>query len=235
MKHTYHINGMSCKGCKNHVEGILSKIDGVSKVTVDLEKEEAIIETEEHFHIEKYQEALKKDGDTYTIHNIDDLPKKDKDATSVEVKKGTGNGKYYCPMHCEGEKVYDKAGDCPVCGMDLVQQPVLHQSHQYTCPMHPEIIQDGPGSCPICGMDLVPMEPTESEEDKTYQKLWHKMKVALLFSIPVFIITMSDMIPNNPLYKIMDLEKWNWVQFVLTIPIVFYACWMFLKEHGNQS
>ena len=31
-----------------------------------------------------------------------------------------GNGKYYCPMHCEGDKVYDKAGDCPVCGMDLI-------------------------------------------------------------------------------------------------------------------
>jgi Cu2+-exporting ATPase len=35
------------------------------------------------------------------------------------------------------------------------------------------------------------------------------------------------MIPNNPLFKLMDLEKWNWVQFLLTIPVVFYACWMF--------
>ena len=26
---------------------------------------------------------------------------------------------------------------------------------QYTCPMHPEIIQDKPGKCPKCGMDLV--------------------------------------------------------------------------------
>lgn len=26
---------------------------------------------------------------------------------------------------------------------------------QYTCPMHPEIIQDKPGTCPICFMDLV--------------------------------------------------------------------------------
>ena len=101
---------------------------------------------------------------------------------------------------------------------------------QYTCPMHPEIIQDKPGSCPICGMDLVPMEPTDSEEDKTYQKLWYKMKIAILFSIPVFIISMSDMIPNNPLYKLMDLEKWNWVQFILTIPVVFYACWMFFER-----
>lgn len=27
---------------------------------------------------------------------------------------------------------------------------------QYTCPMHPEIVQAAPGKCPKCGMDLVP-------------------------------------------------------------------------------
>ena len=32
------------------------------------------------------------------------------------------------------------------------------QGAQYTCPMHPEIVQLGPGSCPKCGMALVPME-----------------------------------------------------------------------------
>ncbi len=30
---------------------------------------------------------------------------------------------------------------------------------QYTCPMHPQIVQDAPGSCPICGMDLVQKHP----------------------------------------------------------------------------
>ena len=72
-----------------------------------------------------------------------------------KVHQHSANGVYYCPMHCEGDKVYDKPGDCPVCGMDLVKQPELVQKAQYTCPMHPEVISDTPGSCPKCGMDLI--------------------------------------------------------------------------------
>jgi Cu2+-exporting ATPase len=45
--------------------------------------------------------------------------------------------------------------------------------------MHPEVIQDEPGSCPICGMDLVPYGATDTEENKSYLDLLHKMKVAL--------------------------------------------------------
>jgi Cu2+-exporting ATPase len=29
---------------------------------------------------------------------------------------------YYCPMHCEGDKTYDKPGNCPKCGMNLVPE-----------------------------------------------------------------------------------------------------------------
>ena len=130
-------------------------------------------------------------------------------------------------MHCEGDKVYDKAGDCPVCGMDLIQQPIMQQKGQYTCPMHPEVIKEEPGSCPICGMDLVPMEPSENEDKKVYNDLVKKMKIALIFTLPVFAIAMIEMMPNNPLLKIMNTTKWNWVQFLLSLPVVFYACWMF--------
>ncbi|CAN5334461.1 hypothetical protein BH09BAC5_BH09BAC5_18650 [soil metagenome] len=28
-------------------------------------------------------------------------------------------GKYQCPMKCEGEKMYDSAGKCPSCKMDM--------------------------------------------------------------------------------------------------------------------
>ena len=31
----------------------------------------------------------------------------------------------------------------------------MEQAVQYTCPMHPEVVQSTPGKCPKCGMDLV--------------------------------------------------------------------------------
>ena len=196
---------------------------GVSKASVNLEKAEATIEMEKHNPIEKLQEALQNDGGRYSIHPQGEVHKPE----PKKPKQKNGNGTFYCPMHCEGEKTYDKAGDCPVCGMDLIEQPKLNESVTFTCPMHPEVVQDSPGSCPICGMDLIPMQPSESEDQKTYKDLVKKMKIAVVFTLPVFAIAMIEMIPNNPLLKIMDSQKWNWAQFVLSMPVVFYACWMF--------
>ena len=68
-------------------------------------------------------------------------------------------GKYFCPMHCEGDKTYDKPGDCPVCGMHLQKAETKKSSGVvYTCPMHPEIIKDKKGDCDICAMPLVTSE-----------------------------------------------------------------------------
>ena len=97
----------------------------------------------------------------------------------------------------------------------------------YTCPMHPEVIKEQPGSCPICGMDLVPMAPSDSEDQKTYKDLVMKMKISVVFTLPIFAIAMIEMMHNNPLLQLMDASKWNWVQLLLSLPVVFYACWIF--------
>ncbi len=231
MKHTYHIHGMTCNGCRGHVENTLSEVDGVTSASVNLEKAEATIEMENHIPIETFQEALKNDGGRYTIHKPGEhhhhLEEK-----SEKKPTGKGTGTFYCPMHCEGDKTYDKPGDCPVCGMDLVEEQNLSAptSGQWTCPMHPEIIKDEPGACPICGMDLVPMKPNLSAEEKTYKKLLRKFWIAVAFTLPIFLIAMSEMIPSNPLYGWMEQQYWNWVQFALSIPVVFYATWMFFER-----
>ena len=228
MKHTYHIHGMTCNGCRSHVEKTLSEVEGVTQVSVDLGKSEATIEMEKHIPLEKFQEVLKNDGDQYSIHTQGEH----QHTAEKQTEKSKGTGTFYCPMHCEGDKTYDNPGDCPVCGMDLVEeqnQSVL-SSEQWTCPMHPEVVKDEPGSCPICGMDLVPMQPDISAEEKTYRKLLKKFWVAAAFTLPIFLIAMSEMITNNPLYDILEQKNWNWIQFALSIPVVFYATWMFFER-----
>ncbi|KSA13847.1 Heavy metal translocating P-type ATPase [Maribacter dokdonensis DSW-8] len=224
---------MTCNGCRSHVEQTLSKVDGVTNASVDLEKAEATIEMQSHIPIETFQNVLKKEGGTYSIHGSSEDFNKDVSKKDNHVKKSKkGNGTFYCPMHCEGDKTYDKPGDCPVCGMDLVEEQNLSStsSEQWTCPMHPEIVKDEAGSCPICGMDLVPMEADSPAEEKTYKKLLKKFWIALAFTLPIFIIAMSEMIPDNPLYKVMPQKLWNWIQFALSIPVVFYATRMFFER-----
>lgn len=41
---------------------------------------------------------------------------------------------------------------------------------QYTCPMHPEIIQDKPGNCPKCGMNLIPLNGKQSESHSNHHE-----------------------------------------------------------------
>ncbi|MFK5987185.1 MAG: heavy metal translocating P-type ATPase [Pseudomonadota bacterium] len=241
MQHTYKVTGMSCTGCKTSVESALVELSDVLTADVDLKKEQLIIEMSKHIELKDLQQALILAGLHYTIempgdehsshcHHEHNHKPHDKQHTPSEK----GNGIFYCPMHCEDQKIYEQAGSCPVCGMDLLEQPSLSQGTEFTCPMHPEISESKSGSCPICGMDLVPMEPSDSGEKKIYHELLKKMKIATGFSLPVFFIAMSDLIPGNPLLNILSQQGWNWIQLLLTLPVVFYACWMFF-ERAYQS
>lgn len=233
---------MTCDGCRSKVEKTLNAIEGV-EASVSLNPPIATITMEKHIPTTQLQEALTAVG-KYIIEmtngknpqesNTNEATSKSCCSTHSHSHKNelkvpnNANGKYYCPMHCEGEKVYDKAGDCPVCGMDLVKAPELIVIKTlYTCPMHPEVISETQGSCPICGMDLVPMNPTDTEDQKTYKDLVKKMKIAVVFTVPIFAIAMIEMAHNNPLLQLIDASKWNWIQLILSLPVVFYACWIF--------
>ncbi|WP_298246659.1 heavy metal translocating P-type ATPase [uncultured Christiangramia sp.] len=226
----YDVHGMTCNGCKMHVQKALGNLDKIDAAEVDLHHEEAILEMKEPVSLKELQNALEEAGGNYTIH----IPGTERPVKKIsEVKKSAGNGKgvWYCPMHCEGDKTYEKPGDCPVCGMDLVEEVNTNQkSVEFTCPMHPEVSKDEPGDCPICGMDLVPKQPEPSAEEKGYKKLLRKFWIAIGFTLPIFIIAMSDMVPNNPLKGWFNATTWNWIQFGLSLPVVFYACWMFFQR-----
>src|SRR5450759_675778 len=162
--------------------------------------------------------------------------------------------KYTCPMKCEGTKIYDQPGNCPVCKMHLV--PVdgnnkhskhhhadLHPEHDhvthtqekgnivYSCPMHPQVKQNKPGSCPICGMDLVPEKPQDTnEEEKAYRKMAKNFWIALALTIPVFFVGMSDFFHFLNIDSLASKRVLGWVELLLASPVVFYSGWEFFKR-----
>ena len=230
----YNIEGMGCTGCANTVQKKLSEVAGVTAVTVDFATKKATVETDREIPFEALEKAL--EGTHYSIH---------------QSSNSEGSGVFYCPMHCEGDKTYDHPGDCPICGMDLVEQvggAQQHHHHQespkkvkgngvFYCPMHCEgdKTYDHPGDCPVCGMDLVEQVSTEapegeSAEEQKRKKLRRHFWGAVAFTLPIFIIAMSGMWHNNPLYELMPISAWNWVQFALSLPVVFYFCWVFFER-----
>lgn len=232
MKHSYEIIGMTCEGCRNHVEEVLSSVKGVEKVLVDLVQGKAEITMSSHVPLEHLKEALENGGGSYDIelpgnHGEHHMQHHSHDQ-HVHHRKGD---KYYCPMRCEGDKTYDQPGDCPVCGMHLQkQESASAMKTVYTCPMHPEVKQDHPGSCPKCGMDLVP-EKTDgtSEEEMSYRKMLRKFWIAVGFTLPVFVIAMSEFFGLN-LDIVASKTIWRWIEWILTTPVVFYSCWSFFKR-----
>ena len=58
MTHTYNISGMTCTGCETKVKGLLSKVPGVSGVSIDLAKGQADVTMATHIATEKLRAAL---------------------------------------------------------------------------------------------------------------------------------------------------------------------------------
>lgn len=105
----------------------------------------------------------------------------------------------------------------------------------YTCPMHPEIQQLGPGSCPICGMALEPMMPSlEEGPNPELVDFTKRFKWSAVFSVPLLIVTMSEMFPGYEAYKLFPAGTFNWLQLVLATPVVLWAGFPLLHR-GYES
>src|SRR5262245_13014316 len=68
--------------------------------------------------------------------------------------------------------------------------PTAPKGAQYTCPMHPEIVQIGPGSCPKCGMALVPIAGTGESDDSELRDLTRRLWVGIALSVPLVALAM---------------------------------------------
>ena len=93
MKHTYQIQGMSCKGCLRTVKNALSEVDGVTDVTIDFDNETATIEMEHHIDIAEFENAVQQKKAKYHIYPLK--------AAGVKTRTYPING-----MTCNGCKTH---------------------------------------------------------------------------------------------------------------------------------
>lgn len=297
---------MTCSGCQKKISEKLNSLEGIS-AEINLEESTAEIHSEQEINLSQLNQALseignykledpKKSDNTFIkpqdrvspssvyycpmecegdkvyfqqgkrcpVCNMFLVPIEEKLAkdpnykptySSTNLPENFKNhiGKYYCPMFCEDDKVYDEKTDCPVCHMhleeiteDLVKNSVSQSHHhhhhevktpkvtddmagRYYCPMFCEDDKtyDSNVGCPVCGMDLVKYpEKGEEESDDTYSILKRKFIISLAFTIPVFVLSMGGMLIDFPFSH--DIQ--GVFELILTLPVLFYSGWFLMKR-----
>lgn len=175
MERQYNILGMTCSGCQKKISEKLNSIAGV-KADVNLENNTATISSDHEIELSALNQALSEIGK----YSLEDPAKPEKTFVKPQDRVSPSSV-YYCPMECEGEKVYFKQGErCPVCNMYLVPIEEKHAKDpnhkraysssnlpenfkdnigKYYCPMfcEGEKIYDSDTGCPVCHMHLEPI------------------------------------------------------------------------------
>ena len=246
----YNVLGMSCEGCQKKISSTLNNIEGI-KAEVNLPGNFVEITSEGEIDLEKLNTELKNAGN-YILED----PEKPKSTEFIAPQdRVSPSSVYYCPMECEGEKVYFIQGKrCPVCNMHLVpieekeenrkKGTLLHQQHvakeehfvenfseklgEYYCPMFCEGDKTYPENvgCPVCGMDLVKITGKDEAEDDTYKNLRKKFWISVAFTLPVLVLAMGGMFLKLPFNSAIS----GILQLIFTIPVVFYTGWFLFKR-----
>jgi Cu+-exporting ATPase len=140
-------------------------------------------------------------------------------ATAAGSVEHDGKTYWFCSQHC----LHSFQADPKKYLAEKKPAPIVHGA-QYTCPMHPEIVQVGPGSCPKCGMALVPMEGGE-EDDSELRDLTRRLWVSAILSAPLVLMTMGPML-GLPVH----FNYSRYVEFALGTAVVLWGGWPFLRK-----
>jgi Cu+-exporting ATPase len=147
-------------------------------------------------------------------------------APETAAGKHTHNGttNYFCSTGCLDKFKYD-----PEKHLNPTNSEDLPTDIEYTCPMHPEIVQIGPGSCPICGMALEPKEISlDDKPDPEYIDMKRRFAISAILTLPVFVLAMGEMF--MACHSLVPPRISIWIQFLLATPVVWWGGWPFFQR-----
>ncbi|MGH9775965.1 MAG: heavy metal translocating P-type ATPase [Candidatus Acidiferrales bacterium] len=131
-------------------------------------------------------------------------------------------GTYVCPMDPEVRSA--KPGACPKCGMALEAEIPTAARTEFTCPMHPEIVRSEAGACPICGMALeARTAQAGAERNPELKDMTRRFWISAALALPIFLAGMAEMLPGQPLARIVSMHVLVWIEFALATPVVWWG------------
>ncbi|MDA0656670.1 MAG: heavy metal translocating P-type ATPase [Proteobacteria bacterium] len=149
-------------------------------------------------------------------------------STSRHTTKRRGERFYFCSSKCA-----DKFGEEPEKYLEGRSQPeVMPDGTQFTCPMHPEIVQTGPGDCPLCGMALEPMGVPAGDDAPNPELVDFKRRfwVGAGLTIPLLILTMGAFVGLGFIREQIGEKTTLWIELALSTPVILWAGWPFFVK-----
>ena len=110
------------------------------------------------------------------------------------------------------------------------------EAAEYTCPMHPEIVQRGPGSCPICGMALEPRVISAAAEAPNLEliSMTRRFWGSVVLTAPLLLASMAEMLGAGAVVRNISMAARGWIELALATPVVLWGGWPFF-ERACQS
>ncbi len=143
-------------------------------------------------------------------------------ATTAHHHEHAGETYHFCSKGC-CERFAERPDDWLSGKAQGERDAAAPAGAQFTCPMHPEIVQTGPGSCPKCGMALEPMSfAAEAGPNHELIDFTRRFWVGAMFTLPLFLMTMGDMLPFLSFHAWLG-SGFGWTQLILTTPVVLWA------------
>jgi Cu+-exporting ATPase len=137
-----------------------------------------------------------------------------------------GETYWFCSPHC-GAKF--KSDPARYAAKEKAHVPeAAAAGTQYTCPMHPEVLQIGPGSCPKCGMALVPVAAAE-EENAELRDMTRRFWIGAVLSIPLVALAMPPYFGMAEPFGIAPAVR-VWLELILGTPVVLWSGWPFFRK-----
>ncbi len=136
-------------------------------------------------------------------------------ARYLNEDESSGNTKQ---MHSSGHTCSDEKHEAPSVDADRTE---------YTCPMHPEIVQDTPGNCPKCGMALEPKTIAPTREKTEYTCPMHPEIVQDTpgncpkcgMALEPRTVTLDE--EENP--ELRDMRRRFWISVFFSLPLLVLA------------